>query len=218
MSPRSEAATGDRRPRTEQVEQTRAMILVAAERLFAERGVHAVSHRQISEAAGQGNNAAVGYHFGTKSDLVRAIIRRHQGPTEEIRRRLLGAHTGSGDLRDWVTCVVRPVTEHLAALGHPSWYARFAAQLITEPSLLELATEEFRDAAMMNAVIDGLQRCLPGLPEAVRQERTNMAHTLIVHYCAQRERDRVPAWDATAAGLIDAIVGLFRAPVSGNRP
>jgi cytochrome P450 len=52
------------------------VILATTERLFAERGIHAVSNRQISEAAGQGNSAAVGYHFGTKADLVRAIARR----------------------------------------------------------------------------------------------------------------------------------------------
>ncbi|MDI6103683.1 hypothetical protein QLQ12_34225 [Actinoplanes sp. NEAU-A12] len=86
--------------------------------------------------------------------------------------------------------------------------------MITEPSLLELAADEFRDAAMMNAVIDGLQRCLPDLPEAVRQERTHMTYTLMVHFCAQRERAAAPAWEATAAGLIDAIVGLLRAPVT----
>jgi AcrR family transcriptional regulator len=216
MSPRAEAtaAAGGRRQRTEQSEQTRMLMLAAAERLFAEHGVQAVSNRQIGEAAGQGNNAAVAYHFGTKSDLVRAIIRRHSVRTEIIRRRLLVAHSGSEDLRDWVACVVLPITEHLTALGHPSWYARFSAQLITEPGLLELAAEEFQDASGLLAVIDGLQRCLPDLPEDVRHERIHMTHTLLVHFCAQRERDPAPAWDAVAAGLIDAIVGLFMAPVT----
>ncbi|MFC4068344.1 TetR/AcrR family transcriptional regulator [Actinoplanes subglobosus] len=207
-------STGGRRARTDQAEQTRALILATAERLFAEKGVHAVSNRQIGEAAGQGNNAAVAYHFGTKTDLVRAIIRRHSVPTERIRRRMLAVHAGSDDLRDWVTCVVRPITDHLADLGHPSWYARFSAQLMTEPALLEVAAEEFRDAAGLLAVIDGLQRCLPDLAEEVREERTHMAHTLLVHFCAQRERDPAPVWETTAAGLIDAIVGLFTAPVT----
>lgn len=57
---------------------TRERILNAAERLFAEHGVYAVSNRRVSEAAQQGNNAAVGYHFGTKADLVRAIARKHE--------------------------------------------------------------------------------------------------------------------------------------------
>ena len=63
-------------PRTRQAHatDTRELILTTAERLFAEHGV-AVSNRQISEAAGQANNFAVGYHFGTKTDLVLAIVR-----------------------------------------------------------------------------------------------------------------------------------------------
>ncbi|HEX2214632.1 MAG TPA: TetR family transcriptional regulator, partial [Mycobacterium sp.] len=53
--------TTARSVRTERASVTREAILTAAERLFAEHGVYAVSNRQVSEAAGQGNNAAVGY-------------------------------------------------------------------------------------------------------------------------------------------------------------
>ena len=114
-----------RTARAEQVSATRELILTAAERLFAERGVNAVSNRQVSEAAGQGNNTAVGYHFGTKADLVRAIVRKHATRIEEIRARLLAGIGDSTDVRDWVDCLVRPVPEHLGALGGPTWYARF---------------------------------------------------------------------------------------------
>ena len=80
--------TAARPLRTERASSTREAILTAAERLYAEHGVFAVSNRQVSEAAGQGNNAAVGYHFGTKTDLVRAIEQRHREPIEQIRGRL----------------------------------------------------------------------------------------------------------------------------------
>src|SRR3954453_12180766 len=100
-----------RTARAEQVSATRELILTAAERLFAERGVYAVSNRQVSEAAGQGNNAAVGYHFGTKADLVRAITRKHAERIERARARMLAATGDSADLREWVACLVRPSTE-----------------------------------------------------------------------------------------------------------
>ncbi|MBI0385220.1 helix-turn-helix transcriptional regulator, partial [Streptomyces albiflaviniger] len=95
--------------------------MAAAERLYAEHGLVAVSNRQISEAAGQGNVAAVGYHFGTRADLVRAIMRKHSEAIEEIRRRMAEETRGSEEVRDWVACLVRPATEHLATLGVPSW-------------------------------------------------------------------------------------------------
>ena len=203
-----------RRPRTAQVATTRASILTAAERLFAEHGVASVSHRQISEAAGQGNNAAVGYHFGSRRNLVRAIIRRHAEPMEEIRRALFEQHRGSTDLRDWAICVVQPFTDHLTALGTPSWYARFAAQVMTEPGLRQLAAEELRDAPTLYAVSAALHRCVPGLTPEVRRERDDMAYTLIVHFCAQRERDTDPQWPVTATRLVDAVEGLLSAPMT----
>lgn len=206
------APESGRRVRAEQVEHTRAGLLVAAERLFAEHGVFNVSNRQISEAAGQGNVTAVSYHFGAKADLVRAIVARHAEPMEQIRRDLLQRYDGSTDLRDWVTCVVRPVTDHLAILGHPSWYARFAAQLMTEPSLRALASTEFGGTAALHTVIERLHACLPDLTPSVRRERDDMARTLIVHFCAERENTAGTDWPAVANSLITALEGLYRAP------
>ena len=79
----------------------------------------AISNRQVSEAAGQGNNAAVGYHFGTKTDLVRAIVRKHNEQIERLRIQMLADIGESTDLRDWVACLVRPSVEHFAARATP---------------------------------------------------------------------------------------------------
>src|SRR4051812_6466951 len=54
---------------------TRTQILDAAERLLAERGFRGTSVRAITDLAGV-NLAAVGYHFGSKAQLVAAVIRR----------------------------------------------------------------------------------------------------------------------------------------------
>src|SRR6201995_3343247 len=117
--------TTARTVRTERASSTQEAILVAAERLYAEHGMYAVSNRQGSEAAGQGNNTAVGYHFGTKADLVRAIARKHVEQIEHVRVPMVDRLTDASDVREWVACLVRPVTEHLAALGNPTWFARF---------------------------------------------------------------------------------------------
>jgi AcrR family transcriptional regulator len=53
---------------------TKEQIVLAAEGLFAERGIEGVSLRQIGAAAGNGNNSAVQYHFGTKERLVQAVF------------------------------------------------------------------------------------------------------------------------------------------------
>ncbi|MFE9452053.1 TetR/AcrR family transcriptional regulator [Streptomyces sp. NPDC006739] len=207
--------------RTVRAGATREAILDAAERLFAEHGVYAVSNRQVSEAAGQGNNAAVGYHFGTKTDLVRAVARRHAGPIEDIRVRAVAAAGDSGDVRDWVDCLVRPVTEHLAGLGSPTWYARFCAQVMTDPALHDILLEESLTAPALRQAVDGLNRTLPELPPEVRAERGLMTRTLILHTCAERERALAEGtgtaratWGDAATGLADAIVGMWLAPVT----
>ena len=48
----------------------RQAIVEAAERLFAERGIEAVSLRDVSAAAGQRNHSAAQYHFGDRAQLV----------------------------------------------------------------------------------------------------------------------------------------------------
>ncbi|WP_030606829.1 TetR/AcrR family transcriptional regulator [Streptomyces sclerotialus] len=201
-------------------EGTREALLTVAERMFAEHGVFAVSNRQVSEAAGQGNNAAVGYHFGTKTDLLRAIVRKHARRIDELRQAMLAETGGSEDVRDWVACLVRPNTEHLAELAGPTWFARFAAQVMTDPVLREIMIDETFGPTVQQT-LDGLNRCLPDLPLPVRIERGEMARQLLVHTLAERERalaDNTQAtpstWSEYASGLIDAITAVWLAPVT----
>ncbi len=60
----------------------KGQILLAAERLFAQFGFHAVSIRQIAQEA-QVPLALVGYHFGQKQDLFHAIFAHWSGTIEE---------------------------------------------------------------------------------------------------------------------------------------
>ncbi|RUP04430.1 MAG: TetR/AcrR family transcriptional regulator [Mycobacterium sp.] len=213
--------TVGRAVRGERASSTQEAILVAAERLFAEHGVFAVSNRQVSEAAGQGNNAAVGYHFGTKADLVRAIEEKHRGPVEQLREQMVAALPESAGMRDWVACLVCPLTEHLEVLGNPTWYARFAAQAMTDPAYHNIVVKDALSSPSLVQVIDGINSCLPELPVAVRFERNIMARNLLMHTSADFERALAegtsmprPSWRAAATGLIDAIVGLWLAPVT----
>lgn len=206
---------------TDRASVTRERILDTAERLFAEHGVYAVSNRQISEAAGQGNTAAVGYHFGTKADLVRAIVHRHSVPIDRFCEDMVTGITGSAEIRDWVACLVRPTTEHLANLGRPTWFARFNAQVMTDPALREIMMQESLASTGISRTLDGLNRCLPALPAEVRAERSDMARQLMVHMVAERERalaEDTPTprtnWQDAASGLIDAITGLWLAPIT----
>ncbi|GEB52488.1 MULTISPECIES: TetR/AcrR family transcriptional regulator [Streptomyces] len=212
-------AAGSTRP--DRAAETRQVIMAAAERLFAEHGLSAVSSRQIAEAAGQRNVTAVSYHFGSRPGLVRALMARHGEQVDVLRERHLRTAAGSTDVRDWVDCLVRPTSEHLAALGTPSWHARCAAQVMTDPTLRVLVIDEALTRPPLTRTLEGLHRCLAHLPSQVLAERGDMARQLIVHTCAERERALAEgtapphtSWERTAGSLTDALVGLFTAPVS----
>lgn len=209
--------------RSQRADETRETILSAAERLFAEHGIASVSHRQIIEAARQGNNAAVAYHFGTKADVARAIEDKHGGHIESLRTRMIAGIGDSPGLRNWVACLVQPLTDHLGAIGTPSWYARFAAQALTDPAYRRIIIKHGFESPTLHHIVEQIGRALPTLPAQVHAERSIMMRTMLMYTCAEFERDLAqgnpfpwPDWPAAAHGLIDGIVALMEGPVSGR--
>ena len=72
---------------------TKARLLDHAETMFAEDGIFAVTNRQITEAAGQKNESALNYHFGTRNELIITLLTRRGMKLDQIRGELL-AHLG----------------------------------------------------------------------------------------------------------------------------
>ncbi|WP_222853463.1 TetR/AcrR family transcriptional regulator [Fodinicola acaciae] len=200
--------------------ETRRAILDAAERLFAEEGVQAVSNRQIAAAAGRGDTSVVGYYFESKADLVRELLRRYNTRVDLLRDKMLDQVGESESLRDWIECLVYPYTDIFDADGVPGWHARLGVQIVADPTLRDIAVQE-TNTATFRRLLRGLDRCLPELSPELKRERTRIASHVIVHSCADLERAMAnglplpfPSWSESAAVIIDAIVGLLTAPVS----
>ncbi len=81
----------------------------AAERQFARDGVGGARLASIVREAGQANDSAVGYHFGSRQGLVAAIAAEHLGTMEGRRK---GPAPGDGVL-ELVRKVVEPTTDLL---------------------------------------------------------------------------------------------------------
>jgi AcrR family transcriptional regulator len=111
------------------VAATRAQILDAAEHLFALEGIETVSLRRIGVAAGAANHFAVQYHFGDKTQLLRAIFERRL-PALEARRverlALLEAQGRANDVRALMDLLLRPLADEVDADGRH----RYAAFLL----------------------------------------------------------------------------------------
>src|SRR5690349_15397348 len=120
-------------------EQTRAQLIAAAERLFAERGIEAVSLREINAAAEQRNATAIQYHFTDRDGLVRAILAKHHVPVEAERHALLDRYDAAhpdgtpGDLREVAGALVRPLALKLSDRDGGRAYLRIMAQLVNRP-------------------------------------------------------------------------------------
>lgn len=69
---------------------TRTRLILAAERLFGERGIDAVPLRDVVVAAGQRNASALNYHIGGREELVRAILDFRRSAVDARRFELLG--------------------------------------------------------------------------------------------------------------------------------
>ena len=108
---------------------TKDKIMDAAEKLFARRGFHGTSVRDITGAAGV-DLSLVNYHFGSKKELLAAVIeRRGQVLNEERVRRLveerLRAAPEPPSTEAIVDAFFDPILDLLAHAG-PGWHSYFS--------------------------------------------------------------------------------------------
>src|ERR1700733_1321843 len=87
-------------------DRTRALILDAAERLYAERGFGDVTLRDIVAAANV-NLAAVNYHFGSKDELIAELFAPRSLATNRERLNELKAAEEKGGGRAGIDAILR---------------------------------------------------------------------------------------------------------------
>ena len=210
--------------RSEQTAATRALLRTTAERLYALHGIDAVSSRQISKAAGQRNNYAVGHHFGDRTGLISAILRNHNSKIEECRLRELDRLPARPSIRDWIRCLVRPEMEYLGNLGEPSHYARFCAHVDANPATTPLLYASVDESTALTDALQGFFAALPTLSDTILSARITMSQHMTVYTLAEFERPlddpditsgrRAGAWSHHCETLVDATVGLWLAPTT----
>lgn len=201
----------------------RTQLLLAGERLIAESGPE-VPLRDVAVAAGQRNNSAVHYHFGSRDGLIRAIIGYRQAPLEQARLALLAEHESNGKPDDniavLVTILVEPLFDTPYSDGS-SHYARFLERVRSHPVMAELTlTAEQWPATRI--LTSRMLRALEHLPDALRHQRMAAMASVMFTLLADHERQVDEQRDAPRGALSEAeardnivamVVGLLTAPM-----
>lgn len=184
--------------------------------MFAERGIHGVSLREIGMASNQRNNGVTQYHFGDKAGLIRAIFERRAAAVNDRRSELLTEHAQAGrtDIHSLIDAYVTPLAEQVEG---GTWYVPFLARLQAEhrrDELLQRAEDPVNTA--YKEVRDRLRsdhlRDLSTQQFAIRWRLAiNLAIDALADYQAQdlarvRRRTSLDAFRAELVGAITAIL------------
>jgi AcrR family transcriptional regulator len=183
---------------------TRTDILDVAERLFASRGIDAVSIRDVVEAAGV-NLASAHYHFGSRDELVREAIRRRVVPMNDRRVRDLDAVLAAAgddppDLEAVLRAFITPVFELADERPHIGWL--LAHVDVTPDEKLRLFFYSlFTELVWRFAA--ALRRALPEMPDREGWTRVQFTFGAMIFTLAKRY-DR----ELTAGGRIEPLSGV----------
>ena len=196
---------------------TRDRLVAAAEHLFAEQGVGAVSLRAVMQEAGA-NVASVHYHFGSKPALVEAVVRARMDQISDGRDALL-ATVDSPDPRALARAFVVPVAR-IVADGGRDW-VRVIGQLLAanDPGLAPISDSFFARNARFVALMSGLE---PRPSHATIAFRLSQAMTLTLQVLGNVDRTRAllggggacADWsdDDVLAHLLDVVTAVLAGP------
>ena len=159
------AAPRPRGPRPARGRPTRERILDSAEKLFARRGFHGVSVRDITQDAGV-DVALVNYHFGSKQSLLDSVLGRRSEVLNEERMERLRAcieksKPGPPQLDEIIDAFTHPLLNR-SERGGPGWKAYFGliAQMNNSTELGGVIMTKYFDP-VVRVFVDALRETLP---------------------------------------------------------
>ena len=158
------AASNDRK-NDRRGDVTREKILDAAEKLFAERGFHGVTVRQITGLAGV-DTALANYHFGPKRALFDAVLLRRAEELNAARYEALeaieaDAVDGTPELERIIDAFTHPLLDR-SERGGPGWKSYFSlvAQINNSPEWGGALMTEYFDP-LVRRFMQTIKRALP---------------------------------------------------------
>ncbi len=197
--------------------ETRASLIRAAERLFAEKGLAGVSVRDITVAAGARNQSALHYHFGGMEELIRQVFANRFHEIEDERIRRLAAISEAGQDRNVHALIQAGIAPLLEACLEEEGrlYARFCAQLMADPRY-DVATL-IKDVEMKSVVSvrEQLLQAVESVPDKMlllRMRRVFMISVMIMaDYARQVEAGNALPVEEAIEEATQSLVGFLLA-------
>lgn len=200
----------------------RDALLDAASVLFDEAGIDAVALNEIVRASGHRNRSAILYHFGSKDEVVRAVVERSMIGPDARRSQFLDellARDAQPAVAAVATVVVQPLTE-LLDTTEGRRHLRLLGQLLGHPRLLASAQAALRGNGSLARCADLVVGATTHLPHHLRQERVALLVAFVMRAyadqarlldAAEPSRPPLPGEDFTAH-LVGLIVAILDAP------
>jgi AcrR family transcriptional regulator len=162
---------------------TRKKLIETAEILFSEQGYGPVSLRQIIAEAGV-NLASVHYHFGSKEELLHAVIaQKAQRVNQERLDRLARLEPGPGGrlvLSEVLEAFLQPMAD--AAERYPR-FVQLMGRIHAEGLLHQVAAKHFRP--IFEPFFKALRNAVPHLSEIELQWRIHFLMGAVAHTMSQ---------------------------------
>ncbi|MDB5873436.1 MAG: transcriptional regulator, TetR family [Ramlibacter sp.] len=200
-------------------------ILLAAEKLFAQRGYHAVSVRDIAQEADV-QVALVGYYYGLKHELFYAIF-EHWNRTIEERLAALRSISHDPAEPKTLTRIIEAFTQpvvRMRASPEGEYYALLVArELRQESEETDRVMRSFFDP-LAHAFIDALQEALPHATRGEVAWCYQFALGTLLHHLSDVRVERLSRGQskqgdpAASALLVSFIVGGIRAALPTPEP
>ncbi len=199
-------------------DETRAQLIQAAERLFATRGVEAVSLREINREAGQRNATALQYHFEDRDGLVHAILAKHEVAIEASRHALLDQieQDRQVDLHRLAAALVLPAAEKLSDRNGGRAYLRIVAQLINRHVARADPIAREDSASSLNRWREMVEPKMSPLAVDPLHSRFTARRIMFIELARRAESPRRKDDRLFASHLIDLVTAILDAPISNE--
>jgi AcrR family transcriptional regulator len=192
---------------------TKDKLLDAAERLIAEHGYAGTSLRQIISVAGV-NLASVHYHFGSKEELLDAVVMRKAEPVNHQRLALLDRYEAESKGRPVPVARILEafLTPMAKAAAQQPQFVRLMGRIVAEGLLRTVIEKNFH--ALLARFTAALRKSSPALSDEEFQWRMIFMQGALAHtMCGTPGSD----FERRMALLSRFLSGGFEAPAAEVR-